>query len=199
MSKQSLRRGLPLTMIALAAVSAVSGVRAATRDVAFTYRMGAGYPGDVNRMHPASIEPVKINTTTPPTLYGSAVVVDTATNSVRKMAAGDTALTKLYGIMVRPYPTQQSTGGMSAALGSAAPPVAGVADVLRDGYAMTKVNGTPTKGGTVYLWIAADSGNHVQGMFEAASGGASTITVANALFNGPPDASGNVEIQVWKA
>ena len=34
--------------------------RQKTRDVAFTFRMGAGFAGDVNRTHPASIEPVMI-------------------------------------------------------------------------------------------------------------------------------------------
>lgn len=173
--------------------------RAKTRDVAFTYRMGAGFPGDVNRMHPASIEPCKINTTTPPTAYGSLVLVDAATNSIRKVAAGDTGVTKVKGMLVRPYPYQQTTGGMSSALGSATPPTSGVADALVGGYGMTKVPAgqSPTKDGAVYLWVAADSGAHVQGMPETAASAGNTIQVANAKFNGPADANGNVEIQVW--
>jgi hypothetical protein len=174
--------------------------RAYTRDVAFTYRMGAGFAGDVNRMHPASIEPVKINVATPPTLYGSGVFLDTATNSVRKAAAGDTGLTKLYGIMVRPFPTQQRSGGDSASIGAATPPTSGVADCLRSGYIwVPMVAGTATKNGPVYMWVAADSGVNLQGSFRATASSGNTILVANAMFNGPADANGVAELQIWPA
>lgn len=174
-------------------------IRARTRDAAFTYRMGAGFPGTVNRMHPASIIPRKINTTTPPLGYGYAVLNDGATSSVRQVAAGDTAVTVLSGVAVRPYPTQQTSGGMSSSIGTAAPPPSGVLDVLRAGFISVRVNGTPQMGGAVFVWCAADSGAHIQGTFESAASAGNTMAIANARFNGVPDANGNVEIEVWPA
>ncbi len=175
--------------------------RAVTHDVSFTYRMGAGFAGDVNRTHPASIEPALTNQTNPPTRYGDAVIVDTATNTVRKFIVGDTA-TRIYGTLVRPFPVQDasSAGNYGAqALGNAVPPtgVQVVQDVLRTGYMLTQVVGSPAKDGAVYIWVAAASGNHVVGGFESASGGASTVLVSNARFNGPPDANGVTEIVIF--
>lgn len=194
-------RGRVLTMTAVAVAAYMATDPAYTRDVAIAYRMDAGFPGDVNRTHPCSIEPCKINTTTPPTAYGHAVLVDTATNSVREVAAGDTGVTKLYGLAVRPYPEQQRSGGMTATIGAATPPTSGVLDVCRSGYIMTKIPAgqAVTKGGAVYLWVAADSGSHKQGFFENAASAGNTAAIANAYFNGPADASGNVEIFVFPA
>lgn len=197
--KQTFRNSL----IAAACAVALGGIaRARTHDVAFTYRMGAGYPGDVNRTHPASILPGLMNVTNPVRLYGDPVLIDAATNSYRGFLVGDTAITKLAGVLVRPYPTQQTTGGMASSFGAAVPPVTGVIDVLENGYVIARCNNfaaqQPTKGGAVHVWIAASSGAHVQGGFESVSS-ASTVTLTNAMWNGPTDANGVTELKVWAA
>lgn len=175
-------------------------IRMKTRDVAIPYRMAAGYPGDVNRTHPASIEPTLIDSTSPPTAYGQPTVVDPTTQGVRPFAAGDTALTGSYGATVRPYPFQQSSGSNygAATLGAAVPPVSGQMDVLRSGYIISKLSGAtqPVKGGAVFVWCAASAGAHVQGGFEAAASAGNTAALDpnHYSFNGVPDANGNVEI-----
>jgi len=177
-------------------------MRARTTDVAFTFRMGAGFPGDINRTNPFSAVPSLINTTTPPRLYGDPVLVNSADNSVRGFVVGDTTTpTNIYGVAVRPYPTQQSSGGMSASIGAATPPSSGVIDVLRSGFIMAKIppGVTVAKGGSVYVWFAATSGNNIQGGFVGSATGGSTALINNAKFNGPADANGNVEIEVWPA
>jgi len=171
-------------------------MRMKTRDAAFTYRMGAGYPGDVDRTHPASIEPNLIDSGAPPTAYGQGVIVDGTSHAIRPLTSGDSGVTELYGITVRPYPTQQSSGTNygAASLGSATPPTSGIVDVIREGYVMASIVGSPVKNGPVYIWTAASSGNHVQGGFEAADGTTNTASIANAVFNGPADANGVGEI-----
>ena len=181
-------------------------VRAQTQDVAFNYRMGAGFAGDVNRMRPATILPSLLNTSVQtPRLYGDPVLIDTATNSVRGFVVGDTTTpTTIYGVAVRPYPTQQSTGGMSASLATtgAGQPVNTTQplDVLRQGFIMVKLpaGSTVTKGGAVYVWFGATSGNNIQGSFVGAAN-ASAALITNARFNGPADANGIVELEVWPA
>jgi len=175
-------------------------IRMKTHDVAFQFRMGAGFAGDVNRTHPASIEPCLIDATTPPTAFGQAVLV-TATQGVRPYStadANDTVASTAWGVTVRPYPFQQSSTSNfgEAAIGSATPPTTGVIDVLRAGYIMGKVPAgqTPKKSDPVYVWCTASVGVHVQGGFEAAADPLDTVKLANATFNGSPDASGNVEI-----
>lgn len=175
--------------------------RMKTRDASFQFRMGAGFPGDVNRSHPASIEPCLIDASAPPSAYGQAVLVDATTQGVRPFTVGDTGVTALYGVTVRPYPVQQASATSdfgAASIGAATPPTSGVIDTCRLGYIIAKVPAgqTPVKGGAVYVWCAASSGSHIQGGFEASSTGGSTASLANATFNGSPDASGNVEIVV---
>ena len=177
-------------------------IRCKTNDVAIQYRMNAGNPGDVNRTHPATIEPTLIDPSAPPTAYGQPVLVDATTQGVRPLSTGDSAITKVYGVTVRPYPFQQSSGTNygAAVLGSATPPATGVMDVLRSGYIIGSVpaGSTAVKGGAVFVWIAATSGSHIQGGFETAASGGNTIALDTNTytFNGAPDAAGNVEICV---
>lgn len=195
-----------LIAVAVAAVfhdhAPAKRTRAKVRDVAFPFRMGAGFPGDVNRTHPASISPNLICAATPPTAYGQAVIVDATTQGVRPLAAADTAITNVWGVTVRPYPIQASSGTAygGAAIGAATPPTTGIIDVLDSGYIMVKVPAgqAPIKGGAVFVWCAAASGAHVQGGFETIASGGNTcaLDVNEYQFNGAPDANGNVEIRV---
>lgn len=179
-------------------------IRMKTQDVAFPFRMGAGFPGDVNRNHPASIEPTLIDASAPPTAYGQAVLVDATTQGVRPLAAADQAGTLIYGVTVRPFPAQASTGGAygGAAFGSAAPPVTGEIDVLRSGYIMAQLNTAVTnavvKGGPVFIWVAATSGAHITGGFEPVANSTNTMALDTNkyTYNGTQDANGVVEICV---
>lgn len=177
-------------------------VRMKVADVAFTYRMGAGFPGDVNRTHPASISANLVDTTDYPTLYGNPVVY-TSANKVRKIKASDQSNTvdlRPAGLVVRPYPTQQSTASNygQADLGNAAPPVTGIVDVLTKGFAMVKLNtgvAAPVKGGRIFVWAAATSGSHIQGGYETQYSAGNTVQLdASYLYNGPADANGVVEV-----
>ncbi len=192
-----------LTLLgALAAVglmSAPSIIRAKTKDVAFSYRMGAGFAGDINRTHPFDCVPERQDVSDPITLYGNGCMMDTTNGTVRAIIAGDqsdSVAINLYGVLVRPYPTQQNS--TSQGLGTAVPPIApAILDILTEGLIMVKVNGTPTKRGPVYVWCTASTGAHVVGGFESAADAGDTVRVSNAYFNGAPDASGVVEMRVW--
>lgn len=169
-----------------------------TNDVAFQFRMGAGFVGDVNRVHPMSVEPALVDPINPSPAYGVPVVVNPANNGLRPLSAGDQALLDVYGVLVRPFPIQQRTGSDAAAIGAAVPPVAGAIDVMRSGYMMVQLNNgaVVAKGGQVFIWTAASAGNHVQGGFEGAAVGGSGIALpaGKYQFNGPADANGIVEI-----
>jgi len=170
--------------------------RRMTHDGAFTYRMGAGFAGDIARFPRAIVEPCYISPNTAvPLQPGLAVVVDTSVNGVRVLQSSDSALTSIYGVVVRVYPTQQTTGGMSASFGAANVP-GPIVDILRFGYIMVPIVGAVTKGQAVNVWIAAASGSHIQGGFESASSGGNTITLSSTrtTFNGPADTLGIGEL-----
>lgn len=168
-----------------------------TVDTAIAFRMGAGFPGDVNRGHPASIEPCLIDPNNPVTAYGQAVLT-TAANAVRPLSVGDGAVTEIWGVTARPYPIQQATTSNNygaVGYGAGAPPLLQPIDILRGGYIMVAVVGNSLKGGVVYIWTAASGGGHVQGGFEAANPGGSGIALnSNFQWNSPPDANGIAEL-----
>jgi hypothetical protein len=176
--------------------------RQRTHDVAFTFRMGAGFTGDVNRSHPASIEPALCDPTNPPPAYGTALLAVAGSQGVRGMLASDTAVTAIYGVGVRPYPqspnTQTTFGSQSTQPFGTPPPTPNQPiDVLRSGYIMTKVSGSVAvaKGGAVFVWIAASAGSHVQGGFEASTTAGSTIALdSKTTWNGSADANGIAEL-----
>lgn len=175
-------------------------VRARTCDVAITYRMGAGFAGDVNRTHPFSVIAALMNATDPARAYGELLLWDAA-NGVRTIKAADQAdstAVVIAGALVRPYPTQQTTGGMSAALGAATPAQSGVCDVLNEGFIICKMKaGVAVKrGDAVWVWAVATETVNIQGELQAASVSNKTVPIANARFMGPADANGIVEVQV---
>lgn len=199
--------GLLVAMISLilpptsvVSVRKVGVFRMKFRDVAFKYRMGAGFPGDVNRMHPASIEPCLNDATTPILLYGVPVTTTAAGNSVRPLGVDDAAAPTWLGVSVRPFPRQAASAGAYGAvgLGAAIPPAGEAIDVLRKGYIMVQLptDAAPVvKGGPVYYRKTASAGTHTLGGFEGAADGANTaVFPSNITFNGPQDANGVVEV-----
>lgn len=193
-----------LKMLSALLLGSPALVRARTRDslTAFPYRMPAGIPGDVNRsgMSP-TIEPNIIDTEDPPLAYGIAVALDPDLG-IRPIGAGDTP-TDLYGLLVRPFPTnQQTTTGFfgSNPLGSVQlPPTQGVCDVLKKGYMTVKLYGATAAvpGGAVFVRIANAGAGEVVGGFEAADDAADCIQAGaqnTTYFRGAADADGNVEI-----
>lgn len=190
------------TLISLALAAAFATARVRTTDVAFTYRMGAGFAGDVNRTHPASIFPALLNGTNPIAAYGFPGLANAADGTVRGFIAADQGTTvSAAGVLVRPYPVQQSSGGMSQTLGGSAAPAANQPqDFLDAGFILVKVpaGSAPQRGATVYVWCTASSGAHVQGGFEIAASAGNTAVLKNAAFVGGADANGIAEVRVWQ-
>ena len=165
---------------------------------AITYRMGAGFAGDVNRSHPVTIEPNLVDTNAPPAIFGQLVLVDSATQGVRPFTTGD-ASQAAYGVTVRPYPFQANAASNYGAqsFGNAAAPAQGAIDVCRMGYIMGQVNlgqNPPVKNGAVYVRVAATSGQHVIGQLETASDPGNNVLVTNCTFAGGMDANGVAEV-----
>lgn len=176
-------------------------IRSKTRDAAFQFRMGAGFAGDVNRTHPASIDPNMNDATNPVLLAGLACLPNAAANGIRSIAAGDTGMTSPYGVVVRAYPFQQaaSTNYGAQSFGSATLAGGSIQDTLRSGYILVQLPAGAAavgKGSPVFVWCAVSAGAHVQGGFEAVATGGSTaaLDVARFSYNGAADATGIVEL-----
>lgn len=154
---------------------------------AFTYRMPAGIPGDISRKNSAVVEAQFANSSS--LVYGNAVKM--SSGKLVPIGAGDDE-SDVYGVLVRPYPTQSSQDP----LGTSTPPSSGPVDVLKSGYISTHLYGSTaaTKNGAVYVRIASAGAGELVGGFEAADDGSDAFLLSNAYFMGPADADGNVEI-----
>lgn len=173
-------------------------VRAATRDVAYGFRMPQGIAGDVNRTHPFSVTPETHDATNPVAQFGFPCTVNTVAGTVRGFIASDTAATKIHGIVVRPYPTQSTANDF----GVGAPGAGGFVDVLRAGFIFVKLptgSTAPVKEGAVHVWIAASAGANVQGGIVSAASAGNTVTITNARFVGGMDATNVAEIEIFRA
>lgn len=156
---------------------------------AYLYRMPSGIPGDVSRKLDSTIETQFYNPALPFASYG--IPVKLVSGKVVPFAAADVAAS-LYGFLVRPYPTQSA----QEPIGTATPPTAYAANILRRGWMTVACNaGTPAQGGAVYVRIAAPSGAKVVGGLEAAADGANNVALVGVKFTNAGDANGNVEIE----
>jgi hypothetical protein len=177
--------------------------------LAFLGRMPAAQEGDVLNFPGCWIQPCQISPNSVPLLPGMAVVLDNTSSpspyvgtGVRGVVAADVGNNYIFGFVVRVYPTQQTTGGMSAALGNSQVP-GSVVDILRRGAIGAKVNGTITGMGTqVHIWALASGAGHRQGFCEASATGSSTLDLplttgalqAGTSYDGPGDTSGLTQV-----
>lgn len=169
-----------------------------TYDVAYAFQMPLGVAGSIARAHPSpTIEPALVDAAAVPPQFGLAVILDPATRTARVPVAAD-AVTQIYGVVYRPFPFQADSAANYGAspFGAAPVPSNGAIDVMRAGYILVPIVGSPKKGDPLYVWVAASGGGHLQGGFEAVAGGASTIgplgwaSNTNWTFDGSPDAFG---------
>lgn len=162
--------------------------------VAFTTRMPAGIPGGFSRgVGQATVEPQLNNTSLPFARYGMFGKI--ASGKFVPLASGD-AGTLAYGILMRPYPTRDSTDGLGVSTPIQAQRTV-ILDVLRRGYASVLLkDGTATKTGQVYVVTTAGGTNAVNDIVTSASpaGGGTGVAITGAFFTGPADASGNTEV-----
>lgn len=148
---------------------------------AYTFRMPAGFAGDLQRAEVATIESQLIDSNTPPTAFG--VPVKLVSGKLQPIAAGDTA-SVVYGMYLRPYPIQ---GNGTDPLGTSTPPTSGTGDVLRRGYCNAQLNGTTAaaKDAPVYMRVGnASAGKPIGGIEAAAENTVASAANAGNTGNG---------------
>jgi|SRR6516162_8373162 len=168
--------------------------------VAYAYRPPFGVAGEITR-HMFQAESKAALASNPPLSYGLAVKIDPTTGAVRQLVIGDNTDTDVFGIAARPYPEQMGTAqgpygqqplGASQAIPSPPQPMS----ILRSGYIMVPVNGTPNIGAPVYCWAAPTAAPHLQGGFESAASAGNTIAIGSTktTFSSGVDANGLAEL-----
>ena len=177
---------------------------------AFLYRMPAGIAGDVTRKgsNAMIIEPAIFDTSFPCLLFG--ILVKLVAGKIRPIASGDVVASVQYGLLVRPFPTQDAFGSSLASElpgGGAVPNTLFPANVLKSGYMTVLLGNSGGYGGaTAFASIAKGDAVYVRktvsilgvvGDIEAGSAAGNEVIAtnfANTYFMGPADSNGFVEI-----
>lgn len=148
---------------------------------AYIYSMPSAIAGAITRPDTAVVEPATVSVTNTPTQYG--VAVKATSTGIQAIIAGAVDA-DVYGILVRPFPSQ---GSLTA--GS-------VSDVLRFGYigVLTYGSATPVKGGIVYVRTVVGAGSEPVGSFSTVADAGNTFILTGASFTGGKDSNGLAEV-----
>lgn len=140
-------------------------------------RMPYGIAGDISRQSQATVEAQLFDPKTPFDAYG---VAGKVVNGKFVPVSGGEKSTDLYGLLVRPFPTQGQGD---------------VANILRRGYMTVKNNaGSAALNGQVYVRVAKPTAAKPLGGIEAAADAENTVPLTGATFMAAADADGNVEV-----
>ena len=158
----------------------------------YLYRAPAGVAGNVTRPDNTVVEPGLLNPSAAPTAFGAPVKL--VSGKFEKIASGDAA-SVFAGVLSRVAPS--IAGDLAQTFAGGTPNTASVQGIVVKGYMnVVCTQGTPVRGGAVYVRVTAASGKLV-GDFETAadSGACVAITGATWAVDGK-DATNIAEIRI---
>ena len=158
----------------------------------FLYRAPAGVAGDVTRPDDTIVESGLLNAAKAPTAFGAPVKL--VSGKFEKIASGDTAAV-FAGVLSRVAPS--IAGDLVQTYAGGTPNTASVQGIVVKGYVnVVCTQGTPVRGGSVFVRVTADTGKLV-GDFETAadSGKCVALTGVTWAVDGK-DASNIAEIRI---
>jgi hypothetical protein len=158
----------------------------------FLYRAPAGVAGDVTRPDDTIVESGLLNAAAAPTAFGAPVKL--VSGKFEKIASGDTAAV-FAGVLSRVAPS--IAGDLVQTYAGGTPNTASVQGIVVKGYVnVVCTQGTPARGGSVFVRVTADTGKAV-GDFETAadSGKCVALTGVTWAVDGK-DASNIAEIRI---
>lgn len=132
----------------------------------YLYRAPAGVPGDITRPDETNVEPAKLVAESGTYAQAFGIPMKYVSGGIKQFVGGETA-PDFAGVLVREVPA--ISGNMNQGLDNTTPyPDVPVGLAVR-GYVSVKcTQGTPARGGTVYVRVQADTGKAI-GDFEAVS------------------------------
>jgi len=165
---------------------------------AYTFRAPAGVPGDISRTDESNVEPgmlVALATVFAPR-FGEAMRY--VVGGIQQFTA---ALTKadFAGVLVREVPAQSASSASDTSFDDSAPNPDQVQGLCVRGYMVVRcTDGTPVRGGTVYVRTVAAADRPI-GAFEAAADGGNSFAldaVQATWASDGLDAENNAELRI---
>ncbi len=163
---------------------------------AYLYQAPAGVPGDITRVDETNVEPARLIANTGTYAQAFGIPMKYTSGGIQQFT-GNEAATAFAGVLVREVP---SISGNTAQGFDDTVPNPNVPNGLAvRGYVSVKcTQGTPARGGAVYVRVIADTGKAI-GDFEAVSDStlsvALTTTQATWATDGK-DANNNAELRI---
>jgi hypothetical protein len=163
---------------------------------AYLYNSPAGVPGDITRTDETNVEPARLIAVSGTFAQAFGIPMKYATGGISQMGVGDAA-TAFAGVLVREVPA--ISGNTNQGFDNTVPNPNQINGMAVRGYVSVKCKqGTPARGGTVYVRVEADTGKLV-GDFEAVSDTtksvALTATQATWASDGK-DSDNNAELRI---
>lgn len=163
---------------------------------AYLYSAPAGVPGDITRPDETNVEPARLIAVSSTYAQAFGIPMKYASGGISQFAAGDAA-TAFAGVLVREVPS--ISGNTAQGFDDTVPNPNQINGLAVRGYVSVKCKqGTPARGGTVYVRVEADTGKAI-GDFEAVSDTtksvALTATQATWASDGK-DANNNAELRI---
>jgi hypothetical protein len=144
---------------------------------AYLKQAPAGVPGDVTRAGKSNIEPAMLIAVS--TVYAQlfGIPVKYATGGVQQFNGGAETKASFAGVLIREAPSIAGTAASDSTFNDSVPNPDQPQGILIAGYCAVKCwDGTPARGGVVYIQIITSGGIPV-GAFRATADGGNTIAL----------------------
>jgi len=156
------------------------------------YRASSGVAGDVTRPDDTVVESGLLNAAKAPTAFGAPVKI--VSGKFEKVEASDAA-TVFYGILSRVAPS--IAGDLVQTYAGGTPNASAVQGIVREGYVnVVCTQGTPARGGQVFMRITADTGKAVGDLETAADSGKCVALTGVTWAVDGKDSSNVTEIRI---
>lgn len=158
----------------------------------YLYRAPAGTVGDISRPDETTVEPGLLNPAKAPASFGAPVKI--VSGAFEAIEASDAA-SVFYGILSRVAPS--IAGDTAQTLASGTPNTAAVQGIVRAGYVnVACAQGTPVRGGQVFMRVTAATGKLV-GDFETTADSGACVALSGVTWAvDGKDASNTAEIRI---
>lgn len=156
------------------------------------YRASSGVAGDVTRPDDTVVESGLLNAAKAPTAFGAPVKI--VSGKFEKVEASDAA-TVFYGILSRVAPS--IAGDLVQTYAGGTPNASAVQGIVREGYVnVVCTQGTPARGGQVFMRVTADTGKAVGDLETAADSGKCVALTGVTWAVDGKDSSNVTEIRI---
>jgi hypothetical protein len=163
------------------------------------YTAPAGIAGAITRVDDTTVEPGFLAAANGPTLFGQPVKVEAGTGKFLLMGLTSVAA-DFYGILIREVPSIGNSTTLQG-LADGGPNLSTAHGIAVRGY-MNVVcpQGTPVRGGAVYVRVVDGGAGKAVGQFEAVADGANSVLIPSLSWavNGKEASTNIAEIRVNK-